>query len=320
MNEKITMNLNDEEISLKKAFEKFIRVKEIENLSPETIEYYTLSYKFLAEIYDENNLCNGINQDTVFEYIDHIKKTRKVAQITVNTYVRGLRGTLYFFMDRAYITKKFKIKIPKCEKQIKETYTSSEIEKLIEKPNPNKCTFAEFRNWAAICYLLGTGNRLRTLINLKIGDIDTENMEIKLKTVKNKKAYIIPMSTTLKNILIEYLKYRKGNEEDFLFCTDCGEQFKSEGFKMAIKRYNRSRGIEKTSIHLFRHTFAKNWILNGGDIFRLQKILGHSSLEMVKEYVSMFGVDIKENFDNFNVLEKHTKGIQKAKISMKKQL
>ncbi|MCL2697847.1 MAG: tyrosine-type recombinase/integrase, partial [Oscillospiraceae bacterium] len=61
----------------------------------------------------------------------------------------------------------------------------------------------------------------------------------------------------------------------------------------AIQTYNRNRGVEKTSIHLFRHIFAKNWIMNGGDIFRLQKILGHSSLEMVKEYVSMLGVDIK---------------------------
>ena len=61
--------------------------------------------------------------------------------------------------------------------------------------------------------------------------------------------------------------------------------------------------MTKTSIHLFRHTFAKNWILSGGDIFRLKSILGHSSLEIVKEYVNMFGGDLKKDFDKFNPLE-----------------
>jgi len=55
-----------------------------------------------------------------------------------------------------------------------------------------------------------------------------------------------------------------------------------------LRDYNLSRGIMKTGVHRWRHTFAKKWILAGGDIFRLQKILGHSSLDVVKEYVDMF--------------------------------
>jgi len=54
---------------------------------------------------------------------------------------------------------------------------------------------------------------------------------------------------------------------------------------------------------LFRHTFAKKWILSGGDIFRLQKLLGHSSLEIVKEYVNIFGADLKAQYDAYNPLE-----------------
>lgn len=59
----------------------------------------------------------------------------------------------------------------------------------------------------------------------------------------------------------------------------------------------------KTGVHLFRHTFAKKWIQNGGNIFSLQKILGHSSLEMVKEYVNMFGEDIRQDYDKYNPLD-----------------
>ena len=59
----------------------------------------------------------------------------------------------------------------------------------------------------------------------------------------------------------------------------------------------------KTGVHRWRYTFAKKWILSGGDIFRLQKMLGHSSMEIVKNYVNMFTDDLQRDFDTFNPLE-----------------
>lgn len=59
----------------------------------------------------------------------------------------------------------------------------------------------------------------------------------------------------------------------------------------------------KTGLHRFRHTFAKKWINSGGDIFRLQKILGHSSLDVVRNYVNMFTNDLQDNFNTFSPLE-----------------
>ena len=312
---RILMNAGEKDLSLKQAFELFIKLKTLDNLSSETISYYHRCYKPLKEYYGEDSLCRDINEDTFYSTLEHIKATRQVTPITTNTYIRGLRAFLNFLMERKYI-ESFKMRLIKCEKPIKETYTDFDIDKLIKKPDTNSCSFAEFRNWAVVCHLLGTGNRLNTIINLKIDDIDTHSMEIKLKTVKNKKPYIIPMSSALKKVYIEYLKHRGGEPNDYLFCTSHGTQMTRDSMISAIQKFNKSRGVVKTSIHLFRHTFAKNWVMNGGDIFRLQKILGHSSLEMVKEYVSMFGVDIKENFDSFNALDKHSHNNDKAKISM----
>jgi len=221
-------------------------------------------------------------------------------------------------MDEYYI-ERFKIKITKCEKPIKEVYTEAEIDRLIAKPNPKKCNFATFRTWAMVCYLLGTGNRRKTVINVKIGDLDFDNEEIVLKTVKNKKPNIIPMAETLKYVLLEYLKYRKGVPDDYLFCSIYGEKLDNDAVVAAIKRYNHSRGVEKTSLHLFRHTFAKNWVVDDGDPFTLQKILGHTTLDMVKEYVSLYGVDLKKNFKKYNVLDKHAQKFEKSRISMKRK-
>jgi integrase/recombinase XerD len=188
-------------------------------------------------------------------------------------------------MGQGYM-RNFKIALINAEKPIKETYTEEELEKLLKKPDIKKCSFTEYRNWVTICYMLGTGNRRKTVCNLKIGDLDFDTNEIRLKKVKNKKPYTIPMSVFLAKVLREYLVYRKGTADDWLFCNAYGQQQTLEGFNTNIIKYNARRGVPKGGVHLFRHTFAKKWILNGGDPFRLKAILGHSSMAMVNEYVS----------------------------------
>ena len=114
---------------------------------------------------------------------------------------------------------------------------------------------------------------------------------------------MIPLSNKLNKILIEYIEYRGNKLDEYLFCSIYGNKLKSSSINSAIRKYNLSRGVKKTSIHIFRHTFAKKWILNGGDVFRLQKILGHQDMKMVKNYVNMFDTDLKKNFDQYSPLE-----------------
>lgn len=138
---------------------------------------------------------------------------------------------------------------------------------------------------------------------MRIKDIDFEDGFIKLVTTKNKRQQLIPMSRALSKVLLEYLEYRKGEPDDYLFCSAYGVQLTLNALESAISKYNQKRGVMKTSIHLFRHTFAKTWILSGGDIFRLQKILGHSSMDIVREYVNLFSSDLQKDFDRFNPLD-----------------
>ena len=303
---------------LQDGHKKFILEKKAMNLSTDTIIYYNLCYRIFSEFVGENALCKDIDYDTIIEYILHLKEHTAISDTTQNTYLRGLRAILYNLMEKGYI-EPFKIKMVKAEKKLKETYTDEELSRLLEKPDLKTESFASYRTWVIICYLLGTGNRLRTLCNVKIGDIDFENKEIKLKKVKNKKQYTIPLSRTLEKVLREYLGYRQGEASDYLFCNQYGEQLSDDGLISSVVRFNNSRGVTKTSIHLFRHTFAKKWILNNGDIFRLQQILGHSSLDIVKEYVNIYGRDLQNDFEVFNPLDNMNTNIKKEKIMMKRR-
>ncbi len=109
------------------------------------------------------------------------------------------------------------------------------------------------------------------------------------------------------SIIREYLYYRKGTDSDYLFCTENGAMLAEDGLRSSIVRYNKSRGVKKTSIHLFRHTFAKKYLIDcGGDAFTLQRILGHSTLDMTRHYCNIYNVDLVKNYDSFSPLQQLT--------------
>ena len=92
-----------------------------------------------------------------------------------------------------------------------------------------------------------------------------------------------------------------GRRLDFLFCTETGSQLTENGLRQSIARYNTRRGVQKASIHLFRHTIARKYLIDcGGDAFTLQKLLGHSTLAMTKHYCAIFDADLTKNYDNFS--------------------
>ena len=105
---------------------------------------------------------------------------------------------------------------------------------------------------------------------------------------KNRKVQCIPLCQTMVNILRDYIAIRQGDPEEPLFCSEFGTQLTESGLHQAIETYNKSRGVNKTSVHAFRHTFARKYLVDcGGDAFTLQKLMGHSTLVMTKKSKSL---------------------------------
>lgn len=207
-------------------------------------------------------------------------------------------------MEEGYLSR-FRIKLLKEEIPIKETYTDSELERLLRKPKKD-ASFVEWRNWAVVNWVLATGNRAATICGITLGDLNYEAREIHIRRTKNYNHQIIPMSRELFFALKEYIRMWRATagEKDYLFCSITDNRLTVDALKHSIGNYNISRGVRRTSIHAFRHTFAKKWIINTGDVFRLQKILGHKSLEMTRRYVNMFSDELKDHFDEYNPLDR----------------
>ena len=231
-----------------------------------------------------------------------------VNEQTIAAYFRAYRAIAYFAMEEGWIPRR-KISIKQPEPPIKNCYTDDEIKRLVRKPKTDD--FLENRNWVMVNYFLATGNRVSSVADLRIGDVDLDEGYITVNRQKNGKPTRIPLVNKITRILRAYIDdYRTevngvpvGLNEP-LFCNLYGEKLSENGIKKAIANYNRSRNVEKTSVHLFRHTFAKKWIIDGGDLLQLEKMLGQSSLKMVQHYSNLYASDIKEQAEKHAVITK----------------
>lgn len=299
----IMKRVNEHEKNFDELYEEFQTANKIKNLRPATIEYYFQSLKPFRK-YLEDSEVNYVREITKrdVEHFILLLHEKYSSPVTINSCLRAVRAILNYAMSSDYL-QKFDIKLVKQEKLAKETYSYEDIAKLIKKPDIKHCPFSEYRDWVLVQYLLETGNRLSTVINIKVSDVDLSAGMMTLRTTKNRKQMFSPLGNTLTKILSEYVRAWGLTDEDYLFPNAKREQLTKNSIQATIVKYNRGRGVQKTSIHAFRHTFSKNYIMNGGNAFKLQRLLGHSSLEITQQYVSLFAQDLAEDFNRYSIIE-----------------
>ena len=278
--------------------------------SKATLDFYRRFYKkYTAYIMDCLNttpkelpiehLTSGVAQSAFIHYLE----TLNINQQTINSYLRGFRAFGNFCEEEGYIDG-FKCPIKEVEPPIKEVYSDEELHRLLKKPDISD--FVEFRSYCIISLILNTAARSNTILNIKICDLELEEGYINFNTTKAHKIVRLGLERKTKRDLEEWVNYwrigKGASPTDYLFCNEYGEQLSRSALAKSIAKYNNSRGVEKTSIHLFRHTYAKKWITSGGDIISLARVLTHSELEMVKRYSNLYGSDVKKEIEEHSVI------------------
>jgi len=273
------------------------------NLREGTIGHYRQSYTQFYKYFDPKMPIEDIDVNMYKNYVLHLKANLH-NDVSINSYLRDLITTLHFFMNEGYIPH-FKMQAIKVDKSQIETYTEAELKLLLKKPNIKKCNFTEYESWVMTNFLFSTGVRQRSLMHIQIKDVDFDNNVVYVNVTKNRKPLIVPLNQTMVSILQEYLKYRhhKSNA-DYLFCNVFGQQLVKSTCYTMLYEYNKRRGVDKTGIHRYRHTFAKQWILNGGNVVSLSKLLGHSSLEITQNYIHLLVSDVAKQVNEINILDK----------------
>lgn len=148
-----------------------------------------------------------------------------------------------------------------------------------------------------IITLLDTALRVSELAGIKMDDLWLNEGLIQVMG-KGGKERRIPIGREVRRIIWRYLnRYRprpRNQNCDFVFLTRNGRKITKGRIEIIMKRYGQRAGIRglRCSPHTLRHTAAVRFLRNGGDVFSLQRLLGHSSLEMIRHYCELADVDV----------------------------
>lgn len=283
-------------------FQQYKRSCEIKGRSVNTIKTYQFHHnyfmEFLSHYFEHQKVyCSDINLKVLEEYIYYIKTVKEITNgVTINSYLHNISPVIKFGTEKGEVPKDFKIPFVKHQETFKEIYTQEELQTLLAKPKD--ISFTSIRTWAIIWLFASTGIRSSELRELKVGAVDLYNRTIVVNNTKNKKPRVLPISLSLGEVMEEYLELRDGEPDEYLFCSVYGGVMARTTLQKAIKLHCNQRGVDKTSLHLFRHTFITNAVNSNVSPLILKKITGHSTLKELNRYYNATTYDTVEIIDN----------------------
>ena len=294
------LKISVDTLTFKEGAEEFLNDCKVRGLRKDTLRHYDSALKVIYKTIPPNTPIETFDKSLYNKYKTGLYN-RGLASQTIYSNTRDLSIIIKFFMKKGYI-KEFEMDLPKVDKKPIETYTDDEIKTLLAKPK--RKTFVELRDYTIVNLLFSTGLRLSSLINIKVSDIDFDTNTLIVRHTKNHKALIIPLSDSLVLVLKNYLRLACRKEDDWLFCNTYGDKLTKSTITHALLEYNHKRGVQKSGMHRWRHTFAKYWILNGGNVVVLSRILGHSSLNITQNYINLLVTDMTDEVNEIDIINK----------------
>lgn len=288
-------NMNNKK-NTEEAIQIFLRVKQLEGVTERTIGRYLEVFHVISRDIKVLKMETDLVNLTINDIEDLILFWKKeVAVATINGRLRVLKPFFKELDKRGYLTVNPISNIKKLKEMevIKDTLDDSEVKELINYFKYNK-TFAGYRNLVIFNLLLDTGIRVGECLNIKINDINEDSIVIRL--TKNGKERLVYPSLNCLSLINKYLKIRGADvKTDILFINVDDEPLKIRTYQEVLSTAGKNCGIKKkVGPHMCRRTYAKNSILAGMDVFSLSRLLGHSTLEVTKNYAQIWSNDLKK--------------------------
>ena len=292
-------------ISFSQAVDGFLLAANARHLSQHTIKDYLTTFRKFHVFLDDDPPISAITA----KHVEAFLAAQEVSNKTVLNYHIGLSALWTWCVKEELVNEHIlhKVERPKPEKRQIKPYTQTEVKDMLAslthsrfysrpgKRESNHSLRNAERNRAMIYLLLDTGVRASELSNLHIHHVNVRNRTIMVMGKGNKER-IIPFSARTGQVLWRYLAQRKGDSAgDFLFVTEEGRRLERTRILRIIQVIGERAGVYGANVHRFRHTFAINYLRNGGDAYSLQLMLGHSTMEMVKNYLDIVQGDLEKN-------------------------
>lgn len=283
-------------MTIRECIDDFLIEQQVRGNSPKTQKHYFRCLGLFERFQSPKNPdISAVSVSDCKAYYIHLSN-RNVSSVTVQTYIRALRAFLSWCYLEGYISENIpkKFRLPKAQKKKIDILTDSEVEQLFRCLSGRD--FISIRNYCIVALMVDSGLRLNEVVTIRRDKIHIAEGYAIVNGKGNKERFV-PLGLNSKRALLRYCAIVPNKEKETpLFVKDTLIPIKESTVKQLFRKLKSRSGIPRLHPHLLRHTFATRYIERGGDIYSLQSILGHTSLEMVKKYVHLIPSKTVVNF------------------------
>jgi integrase/recombinase XerD len=275
----------------KELIEKYYKLLHIKNYSPKTEKSYLHHLNLFLDYIKKANISE-VSSKVLLNYFNYLKENKKFSYSSMKQALAAVRF-LYLDVLKKEIDFDFFIKMKKPS-SLPNVLTAVEVKKILD-------IITNLKHKAIISTIYSCGLRISELVNLKLSDIDSSAMTIKVENGKGNNDRYVMLSEKLLELLREYFNQFKPKK--YLFEGQSGGMYSARSIQEVFNRAAKSAKIsKKVTVHTLRHSFASHLLDNGTDIRFIQELLGHKHLSTTQIYTHLNPVSVKRIKSPFDSL------------------
>ena len=245
-----------------------------------------------------------VTRDDLIEYILWLKE-REYASATVARKVAAMKSFFGFLLRTGKIEDNpaEELDSPKVKKQLPQTLTPEEVDKLLALPAKAGNTPKALRDTALLEMLYATGMRVSETASITLDDLDLQAGTVRCLG-KGSKERMMPLYAEASNAVQVYLDKGRSRllgankAERTLFLNPRGERLTRQGLWLIIKGYAKQLGLEdRVTPHTLRHSFATHMLNGGAGLREVQRLLGHANISTTQVYTHISQDRLREVYD-----------------------
>ncbi len=253
--------------------QQMITAMQMHGFSPRTHESYLDAVRDLAKF--TRRSPDTLEHADLTRYFEHLVVQRSLAPASVRLMYNGIR--FFYLRVLGWPTVDLEVTLPKRPQRIPELLTRGAVAAILA-----ACDDARYRMMLTVCY--GCGLRLSEVLALRVKDIDGERRLLRIVQGKGAKDRLVPLSPTLLEALRAY--WRRYRPDAWLFAGRGGVPLSPSGLQKAFTDAKRRAGVTTVGgIHGLRHAYATHQLAGGLSVERLQRLMGHRSIQTTLRYV-----------------------------------
>jgi site-specific recombinase XerD len=306
------------QMPLKLLEEQYLSACRNEGKTPATLRAYSQDLNRFVAWFD--GLLGALCLEAGRDYVSHLQSVDKweghpfnaprperLAPGTVAHHVRSLKAFATWLFEEGYTPANLftRLAVPRIPNKLPPVLSEAEVASLLTANDTE--SLAGCRDLCMLVLFLDTGLRLSELISLELDDVHIDEQWLKVMG-KGRKERMVPFGFRAAQLLQRYVLTARhdlfGRSE--LFLTLDGEAISEATLRMLFTRLRKRTGIARLHPHLLRSTFATSYLVAGGDVFTLQNILGHTTLEMTRRYVALASSQVSIQHHRFSPMDRVT--------------